>query len=327
DEAGFDACLDRGDLALDAGVDVGELPLDALALLGARSHHLARQLTVLGAERGEARGAEDVGREEAVNLFEQHVLTDVLPLPVPECLGGLVAVADAVGAGVIGDALAGLAMHAQRVVAGPAVDDPAQEVGAALAAAALRPAGLSAAGELGLDAHEGFVWDQRLVTALGLDPVVFRAAYHRALAELRLAEVEAVPDQSAGVDVVLKHAAQGRLGPLAGRVALGVDVSRRRRPAGSVEVVGDLLEALAAQVEVEDLDDDGSTVGVDDEPRLPVADARATRVGMRLVLEPVSVGVRSRALAVAAARVRPRGRRSRAAAAAARACASSLSLW
>jgi len=44
---------------------------------------------------------------------------------VTECVGGLVAVADAVAAGLVGVALAGPALHAQGVVAGGTVNDSA----------------------------------------------------------------------------------------------------------------------------------------------------------------------------------------------------------
>jgi hypothetical protein len=110
---------------------------------------------VLGAEVVDALGTEDVGGEEVVDGGQEGILVsravdypelriiddhwhlaDVLTLVVSECLGGLVAVGDAVAAGVVGDAFALLAEHTQRVVPGGAMDDPAERVGAPLRAAA-----------------------------------------------------------------------------------------------------------------------------------------------------------------------------------------------
>jgi hypothetical protein len=129
-----------------------------------------------------------------------------------------------------------------------------------------------------------------VVVPLGLDPLLFWPAGDRPLALLGLAEVEPVPEQAAGVDGVAQDVADRDLRPLAGRVAAGVDVAGRRRPAGPVEVVGDLLVAPAGEVPLEGLDDDGRPLGIGDEPGLRVAGAGPPRVGVRLVLKPVAIG-------------------------------------
>jgi hypothetical protein len=108
DEHGVDAGLDRGELALDALIEVRELAGEALALVAVLVLELADEVGVLGLEPGDAPGSEDVGREEAVDQIGDAVFADVLPLTVTECVGGLVAIADAVAAGIVGVALAGL---------------------------------------------------------------------------------------------------------------------------------------------------------------------------------------------------------------------------
>jgi hypothetical protein len=189
----------------------------------------------------------------AAHNFDQRVLTDVLPFAVAERFGRFVAVADPVAAGVVGVVLAGLAVHPKRVVPGGAMDDPAQQVEALLFAAPPRPLASAALADLGLDALELVVGDERFVTPLGFDPFLGLAANQRTLALLDGAEVEPVPAEAAGVDGVLEDRPQGVLRPLASGVPLGIDVARWWRSSRPVEVVGDLLVAGPGEEAVERL--------------------------------------------------------------------------
>jgi len=76
-----------------------------------------------------------------------------------------------------------------------------------------------------------------------LDPFLVGTPDDRALPELRLSKVEAVPEEPACVDRVREDRPDGRLRPLAGRVASAVDVTGWSRAAWPVEVVGDLFES------------------------------------------------------------------------------------
>src|SRR5437660_12134527 len=116
-------------------VERSELSFEAAAVVVAFAFEFADEGGVLLPESGDALRAKDVLGEEAVYELENHVFAYVLPLAVADGFGGLVAVRDSIGACVVGDALAFLAMHAQWVVAGRAVDDAAQLVEPALAAA------------------------------------------------------------------------------------------------------------------------------------------------------------------------------------------------
>lgn len=127
-EHGVDACLDRGELALDALIEVRKLAGEALTLVAVSVLELADEVGMLGLEAGDAPGSKDVGREEAVDEVGDAVFADVLLFTVTQCVGGLVAVADAVAAGVVGVALAGLALHAQAVVAGGTANDSAEHI-------------------------------------------------------------------------------------------------------------------------------------------------------------------------------------------------------
>ncbi|HMI81776.1 MAG TPA: hypothetical protein VK480_08310 [Solirubrobacterales bacterium] len=177
DEGRIDACLDRGKLALDSVLHISELvgrprPLGAVLAFGFR-----RQGGGLPAEVLQALRAEDARAEEGVDQRDQVVLTHVLPFAVAGCLGGGVAVGAAVAAGVIGIALAALALHPQRVVASGAVDDAAQQVEALLLPASAVAAATGAARlHLHLHALEVLLGDQRLVAPLGLDPLLGVAA-------------------------------------------------------------------------------------------------------------------------------------------------------
>ena len=151
---------------------------------------------------------------------------------------------------------------------------------------------------LGLHALELLVGDQGLVALVGLDPFLGAAANHRPVALLVGAEVEPVPVEAPGVGRVFEHRADRRLRPLAGGVALGVDVARRGGTAGAVQVVGDLLVAGAGKEEVEHLGNHRRPLGVGDEARLLVAGLGSRRVGMRLMAKPIAVG-RPAAVAVA----------------------------
>jgi hypothetical protein len=77
-----DACLDRGELALEALIDVRELAGEALALVAVSVLELADEVGMLGLEAGDARWSEDAGGEEAVDEVGDAVLADVLPLAV-----------------------------------------------------------------------------------------------------------------------------------------------------------------------------------------------------------------------------------------------------
>jgi len=105
-------------------------------------------------------------------------------------LGSGVAVGDPIAARVVVVALAALAVHPQWVVAGGAVDDVAQGIEVLLRAA---PAVARVAGapcpHLDLHPFEVLVGDDRLVAALGRDPLVLAAADQRPLALLDRAEV------------------------------------------------------------------------------------------------------------------------------------------
>ena len=200
-------------------------------------------------------------------------------------------------------ALAALALHPQRVVAGGAVDDPAQQVEALLLSASAVAAVAGAARlHLHLHALEVPLGYQRLVAPLGFDPLFGVAPDERAFALLDAAEVEPVPEEPARVDGVFEHRADRRLRPLARGVPLGVDVPRRWRATGPVQVVGDLRVAGAGEEALEHLGDHRRLFGVGNEPRLGVAGSCPRRVGMRLVAEAVSVG-RAAAVAVALAGV------------------------
>jgi hypothetical protein len=63
------------------------------------------------------------------------------------------------------------------------------------------------------------------VSLLRLDPLLLGPADDRSFSEFRLAEVEPVPVEAAGVDGVLEDRSDGGLRPIAGRVALAIDVS------------------------------------------------------------------------------------------------------
>ena len=240
---------------------------------------------------GDAVWSEDVVGEEAVDEIEEHVFADVLPFAMAERLGCFVD-GDAVGAGVVGDALALFAVHAKRVVAGCAVDDSAQEVGAALTTSAPRAFTAGAVEKLCGCSFEPFVGDQCLVPLLRFDPFPVGTTDHWPFTELRLPKVEAVPVEPPCVDRVGEDRADGRLWPLARRVASAVDVTWGRRAARAVEVVGDLFEARTGEVPIEDLDDDRSLVGIGNESGLVVSCAGAAWIGMRLMVEPVAVGRR-----------------------------------
>src|SRR6185295_9507128 len=108
----------------------------------------------LSAKVIEALRAEDASGEEGVDHLDQRLLADVLPFAVTERFGRLVAVADPVAAGVIGVSLTRLAVHAQRVVPGGAMDDSTQLVEALLLAGSARAARAASLAHLGLDPFE-----------------------------------------------------------------------------------------------------------------------------------------------------------------------------
>ncbi|HEX4837434.1 MAG TPA: hypothetical protein VFV03_02780 [Solirubrobacteraceae bacterium] len=110
-EYGIDPGLDGGDLPFDALIEVGEGRGQSLALGRVLIHERRGEGGVLIAEPLDALRAEDIGRKELVDDGFEVVLAHVLPLAVAECFGGGVAVGDAVAAGVVGDALAFLAVH------------------------------------------------------------------------------------------------------------------------------------------------------------------------------------------------------------------------
>ena len=102
DKDRIDPGLDRGELALQALVDRGKLVFETLSFGGGVPPGLAAECLVLSAEGGEALGSEDAGGEEAVDADGDLVFADVLPFAVSERLGGVVAVGEAVAAGVVG---------------------------------------------------------------------------------------------------------------------------------------------------------------------------------------------------------------------------------
>jgi len=96
-------------------------------------------------------------------------------------------------------------------------------------------------------ALEPVVGNERFVALLRLDPLFLGPADDRSFSEFRLAEVEPVPEEAAGVDGVLEDGSDGGLRPLTGGVAAAVDVLGWWWAARAVEVVGDLLEAQPAR--------------------------------------------------------------------------------
>ncbi|MFT3863842.1 MAG: hypothetical protein QM729_06175 [Solirubrobacterales bacterium] len=255
DKDWIDALLDRVELALDLPLQLGEPTGGALALIVLLAADLGAERGELAAEVVEAVGAEDALRDERVGERDHPVLADVLPFAVAVRLGRGVAVGDPIAAGVVVVALAALAVHPQRVVAGGAVDDAAQRIEALLRAAP-PVAGVASAACPHLDLHpfEVLVGDDRLVAALGRDPLLLVAADERTLALLDRAEVEPVPVEASGVDGVVEHRADRRFGPAAGGVAFGVDVARGGGTAGPVQVVGNLGVARAGEEAGEHLD-------------------------------------------------------------------------
>ncbi len=98
-EVGVDACFDRSELQRDPLVDVVKSAAKPVVGVVAGGLDVAGKVDVLLGEVGDAVRSEDVGCEEAVDDFDERVFADVLPLAMPECLGCLVAVGDAVGTG------------------------------------------------------------------------------------------------------------------------------------------------------------------------------------------------------------------------------------
>ncbi|HKG03140.1 MAG TPA: hypothetical protein VKB03_08150 [Conexibacter sp.] len=168
-----DAGLDRLDLGLDAAVGIGDLLAQAgggeLAVTGAFAGRRAELLLQLV----EAHRPEDPLLEEPQDDGEHGVLAEVDPLlaGVRVDRGG-VAVAVGVGAGVVVVALAGLALHRERLVPGRAVGHTGEQV------AAVALDGLSARASLreaGLGLREQLVGHERQVRVLGDDPLLLGA--------------------------------------------------------------------------------------------------------------------------------------------------------
>jgi hypothetical protein len=236
-------------------VDVSESALKSIALVAVFASQFSCERGALFQESSDSLPAEHVLLEEAVDDGQEEVFADVLPLSVAQRFSRLIAVGDAVRAGVVGDALAFLPVHAERVVAGGAVHDPAQLGEAALRASPSRAFASATLVQFGCRALEAVVGNDRFVPVLRLDPLFLGPADDWSFSEFRLAEVEPVPVEAAGVDGVLEDRSDGRLRPLAGGVAPAIDVSWWRWTARAVEVVGDLFEAPAGEVAVEDLSD------------------------------------------------------------------------
>jgi hypothetical protein len=115
DGGGVDAGFDRAQLEFDSVVDVSDSALQSIALVAAFASEFSCECRALFQEPGDSLLAEHVLLEEAVDDGKEGVLADVLPPAVAQRFRRPIAVGDAVRAGVVGDALAFLPVHSERL--------------------------------------------------------------------------------------------------------------------------------------------------------------------------------------------------------------------